>query len=76
MRLGFPIAENLWLTNSYTLSNNEISDVQPGASIAILQAQGAYWTSAVGSSLTYDTRNHPKTPTSGNFLQTGDRTAG
>src|SRR4029079_1470419 len=28
LRIGFPIAENLWLTNSYTLSNNEIADVQ------------------------------------------------
>ncbi len=28
LRLGAPITENLWLTNSYTLSSNEISDVQ------------------------------------------------
>ena len=27
LRLGFPLSENLWLTNSYTLSNGEIYDV-------------------------------------------------
>jgi outer membrane protein insertion porin family len=76
LRLGFPIAENLWLVNSYTLSNNEISNVQPAASLAIQQAAGTYWTSAVGTSLSYDARNHPKTPTSGYFLSTGAEFAG
>jgi outer membrane protein insertion porin family len=76
VRLGFPIAENLWLVNSYTLSNNEISDVQPGASRAIFESAGTYWTSAIGTSLTYDVRNHPKTPTSGYFFQLGSEFAG
>ena len=76
VRLGFPIAENLWLTNSYTLSNNEISDVQGTASRAIEEAKGEYWTSAVGSSLSYDQRNHPKNPTSGYFLTAGVEVAG
>ena len=76
VRLGFPIAENLWLTNSYTLSNNEISDVQPAASRAIKEAAGEYWTSAVGTGLSYDARNHPKTPTSGYFLTAGTEFAG
>src|SRR4029079_9124135 len=71
VRLGFPIAENLWLTNSYTLSNNEIADVQPTASRAIKEAVGEYWTSGVGTALSYDARNHPKIPTSGYFLTTG-----
>ena len=76
VRLGFPIAENLWLTNSYTLSNNEISDVQPTASRAIKEAAGEYWTSSVGTSLSYDARNHPKNPTSGYFLTAGAEFAG
>ena len=76
VRLGFPIAENLWLTNSYALSNNEISDVQPGASRAIVQAQGEYWTSSLGTALSYDARNHPKNPTSGYFLTAGGEFAG
>ncbi len=76
LRLGFPLSENLWLTNSYTLSNNEISDVQPAASRAIQEAQGEYWTSALGTSLAYDKRNHPKNPTSGYYFQVGAEFAG
>jgi outer membrane protein insertion porin family len=78
LRLGFPLSENLWVTNTYTLSNNEISDVQTGASLAIQQAglAGPYWTSALGTSLTYDTRNHPKSPTRGLYLQAGVDVAG
>ena len=41
VRLGFPLAENIWLVNSYTLSNNEISDVQDTASFAIKEAAGS-----------------------------------
>lgn len=76
LRLGFPITENLWLTNSYTLSSNEISDVQADASLAIQQAQGEYITSSWGTSLAYDTRNHPKTPTKGVYFQIGSDLAG
>ena len=76
LRLGFPLAENLWLTHSYTLSLSNMTDVQPGASLAILQAQGEYLTSAYGANLVYDQRNHPKTPTSGYYLQAGGEFAG
>jgi outer membrane protein insertion porin family len=76
VRLGFPISENLWLTNSYTLSSNEISDVQDTASLAIQQAQGEYITSSWGTSLAYDTRNHPKSPTKGVYFQIGSDLAG
>lgn len=78
VRLGAPITENLWLTNSYTLSSNEISDASPDASLAIRQAalQGEYITSSWGTSLAYDTRNHPKTPTKGVYFQIGSDLAG
>jgi outer membrane protein insertion porin family len=76
VRLGFPIAENLWLNTSYTLSNNEIADVQATASRAIKEAAGEYWTSSVGTGISYDARNHPKTPTSGYFLTAGTEFAG
>src|SRR6516162_3231980 len=67
VRLGFPIIENLWLTTSYALSNNEISNVQDTASLAIKEAQGTYWASTIGATLAYDARNHPKNPTSGYY---------
>jgi outer membrane protein insertion porin family len=76
VRIGFPIAENLWLTNSYSLSVGSIYDVQPAASRAIKEAQGEAITSAWGVSLGYDARNHPKTPTSGYFFATNFDFAG
>ena len=77
LRLAFPLSENLWLTNSYTLSRGEIYDVDHLiASKAIQEAEGVAWTSAWGTSLAYDTRNHPKTPTSGYFFQVGTDVAG
>lgn len=78
LRLGFPISENLWLTNSYTLSSSEITDASIDASLAIRQAalQGEYITSSWGTSLAYDTRNHPKTPTKGVYFQIGSDLAG
>jgi outer membrane protein insertion porin family len=77
LRIGFPLAENLWLNNSYTLSQGEIYDVDPVfASLAIKQAEGSALTSAWGTSLAYDGRNHPKTPTKGYYFQVGSDFAG
>ncbi len=76
VRVGFPIAENLWLTNSYTLTVSSIYDVQEGASRAIKEAAGDAITSSWGVSLSYDTRNHPKNPTSGYYLATNAEFAG
>ncbi len=101
LRLGFPLAENLWMQTSYTLSRDEIFDVQNRASIAVKDACGdanianplnldadltdnaaadcrnsSYWTSSVGSSISYDKRNHPRNPTSGYYLQLASDFAG
>lgn len=76
LRMGFPLAENLWMTTSYTLSHDDIFDVHPRASRAVLQAEGTSLTSAVGSALTYDTRNHPRNPNRGLYFQVGSDFAG
>ncbi len=76
LRIAFPLSENLWWTNSYTLSRGEIYDVLDTASLAIKQAQGEAWTSAWGTNFAYDSRNHPKTPTSGYYFQIGSDLAG
>jgi outer membrane protein insertion porin family len=76
LRAGFPLTENLWLTNSYNLSSSEIYDVAPTASLAIREAQGEAITSSWGTLLSYDQRNHPKNPTKGIFLQAGTEVAG
>ena len=93
LRLGMPLSEYLWLNNNYTLSYDEISNVDlSGGRIAsraitdllpkdllgnpIPGSSAEYWTSSIGTSLTYDRRNHPKTPTSGYYLQGGVDFAG
>lgn len=67
-RIGFPLSENIWMTLSYTISRDEIFDEEDDASRAVLQAVGTAYTSALGMSLQYDTRNHPNNPNSGMFL--------
>jgi outer membrane protein insertion porin family len=77
LRLGFPLSENIWLNTNYTLSYDDIYEVDTTtASRAIIQAQGAALTSAVGTAITYDTRNHPKNPNRGIYMQLGADFAG
>jgi outer membrane protein insertion porin family len=85
LRLGFPISENLWGQTHYTLSRDEIYDVDmnyvlPGdtrvASRIIREAEGVAVTSLVGTTLAYDKRNHPRNPTSGYYLSGGVDFAG
>ena len=77
LRLGFPISENIWLNTNYTLSHDDLYYVDPQtASRAVLEAKGAALTSAIGTAITYDTRNHPKNPNRGIYLQVGADFAG
>jgi len=83
IRLGFPLAENLWINTNYTLSYDEIYDVDKNlgddgriASLAIRQAEGTAFTSLVGTSVTFDKRNHPKNPNRGFYLYGGVEFAG
>lgn len=76
VRLGFPLEENLTGLVSYTFSRDESYDVDPDASKVILDSEGIFFTSAIGTTLTYDTRNHPKNPTRGIFLSSGAEFAG
>lgn len=77
LRLGFPLSENIWLNTTYTLSHDDIYEVDKAtASLAVLQAQGAFLTSAVGAAVTYDTRNHPRNPNRGLYFQVGSDFAG
>ena len=74
----------------YSLARDQIFDVRPDASLAIKEACGdpnparatvncsedPYWTSLVGTTITYDARNHPRNPTRGFYLQLDDEFAG
>ncbi|MDX2155509.1 MAG: outer membrane protein assembly factor BamA [Hyphomicrobiaceae bacterium] len=82
LRLGFPLSENLWAQTFYTISRDEIFDVDKDlsdgriASRAIIQSEGVSYTSLVGTTLTYDKRNHPKNPNRGFYLSGGVDLAG
>lgn len=91
LRLGFPLAENLWAQTYYGISRDQIFNVQDDASLAIKEACGdpapsrtssanctndAYWTSLVGTTLSYDARNNAKNPTRGFYVQLDDEFAG
>lgn len=77
LRLGFPLSEDLWMTTSYTLSNDDLYEVDRSrASLAVIDAEGAAITSALGTSLAWDKRNHPRNPTRGTFFQIASDFAG
>jgi outer membrane protein insertion porin family len=79
-RLGFALDENWSSTVRYSFVRNHIYDVGESASAAIKEAAnsdgGTYYTSAVGYSVAYDTRDKKKLPTSGSYLSTSQDLAG
>lgn len=91
LRLGFPLAENLYAQTSYGLSRDQIFDVRDVASLAVKEACGdpnpvrgapanctqeSYITSLIGTTVTYDVRNAPRNPSQGFYLQFDDEFAG
>ncbi|MFA5956161.1 outer membrane protein assembly factor BamA [Hyphomicrobium sp.] len=91
IRLGFPIAEKLWMQTSYAISRDEIFDVQNNASLAIKEACGdtnltrngstncqdsGYWTSLIGTTISYDQRNNAVNPNRGYYIEVGNDFAG
>jgi len=82
-RLGFPLSENLWMQTGYTLDystidvENNFRDRVSNLVIEEIDTLGdSSLTSSIGTSLTYDKRNHPKNPNSGYFLQLATDMAG
>jgi outer membrane protein insertion porin family len=84
LRLGYPIDERLSAGVNYTFVRNKIYDVGPTASAAIRESvpgfpeatSNTYYTSSVGYSLTYDTRDNKRRPTSGVFYTVAQDLAG
>jgi outer membrane protein insertion porin family len=83
VRLGFPLSEELWMQTGYTLEyttmdvdaryEERVSDVVRRE----MKVRGdSALTSSIGTSLTYDKRNHPKNPTSGYYMQLATDMAG
>ena len=76
VRLGFPLSDKLWMQTNYTISRDEIFDVEPGASLAIQTSEGVSYTSLIGTSVTYDLRDDPRNPTKGFWFNSGVDFAG
>ena len=65
LRLGFPLAENFWMSTRYTLTRDELYEVDALASAPIREQEGVNYISSFGYSLVYDTRNNRRAPTRG-----------
>ena len=76
LRAGYPLAERLRHTVSYTLKNDEVSDVSASTSRFIREQEGETTTSAVAHVLEYDLRDSRIDPTDGYFLRFGQEVAG
>lgn len=78
LRVGFALTENIWLQPSYSILQDEVFNVDDDASFPIEQAglAGARIISAVGYSLTYDTRNNRLNPSRGLYLTLNQELAG
>ena len=76
LRAGYPLAERLRHTVSYTLRNDEVSDVSSSTSRFIREQEGETLTSALSHRLEYDLRDSRIDPTDGYVLRFGQEVAG
>jgi len=84
LRVGYPITDQWSGGVNYTFVRSTLYDVGSNASDAIKEAipgfprvnSNTYYTSSVGYSLTYDTRDDKKRPTSGVYYSSSEDLAG
>ena len=76
LRLGFLVAEDTSLTTNYSLTREEVFDIESDVSQAVQELEGTSTISAVGYSLVYDTRNLKRNPTSGIYMALNQEFAG
>ena len=76
VRAGYPLAERLRHTVSYSLRNDEVSDVSPSTSRFIREQEGETTTSAIAHRLQYDLRDSRIDPTDGYYVRFGQEFAG
>lgn len=76
LRLGYEIAE-YWRQNiALTVREDNITNVDPGASQVIQLQAGRTLTSMIGQDIIYDTRDNIRNPTKGHFVSVGTDYAG
>jgi outer membrane protein insertion porin family len=76
LRSGYNITENLSHSVSYSIINNNISNVSDKASEYIKRDQGKKINSMIGHAFTYDRRDRPTNPTDGYILSVSQDYAG
>ncbi len=69
IRLSALLADNLTVGTNYSLTWENVYNVDPNASLAVKQIQGTAVISSVGYSLIYDTRDSKKKPTRGFYFK-------
>ena len=75
-RASYPLAERLRHTVSYSLRNDEVSDVSDTPSRFIREQEGETTTSAIAHRLEYDLRDSRIDPTDGYYVRFGQEFAG
>ncbi len=76
VRLGWDYTDYLGQSVRYTLKQDDINDVESGASIYIKEQEGKTIVSMVGQELFYDRRDNRILPTEGYYLSFGTDLAG
>jgi len=76
IRFGFLVAEDTVLTTNYSFTQDEVFDVEAGATPVVQDLEGTSQISALGYSLVYDTRNLRRNPTDGVYLALNQEFAG
>ena len=76
LRLGWKYTDDLSQSVRYTLRQDEIKNVSPGASLYIQREEGDYLGSSIGQTLYYDKRDNAIDPKEGYFLSFGNDIAG
>jgi len=75
-RLGYALAEQWQHSLNYTFKQTNISNIQTGASIFIIDQAGITTESSVGHAITYDNRDNKFSPTTGEFFRINQDVAG
>ncbi len=76
LRIGYRVAEYWSQRWNYSLREDEVTDIDSDASLAIREQEGKFTTSSIGQSLTYDTRDSRISTTEGVVITYSNEFAG
>ncbi len=76
LRMGYPLGRDLRQEIRYGLKTNEITDIDPTASLFIQNQAGERSTSEIGHTISYDVRDSKIDPTEGHLISLSNDLAG